>query len=343
MPEVRSTEISDAGMAWLPAWNAPLVCLYTSGSTGVPKPQVKTLGQLMRGAQVLGKRLEQDVDGGLAAVRQIVSCVPPQHMFGVETSVMLSLLYGIPVLDRRPLLPADVRAALEWCGNGTAWIATPLHLRAVARSGEPVSHCRLVITSTMPLAPALAVRTEALVDAPVLEIYGSTETGVVATRRTARETRWMPVEGVKLEPAARYTLAWGTHFTSPQKLSDRIEHDARGGFSLLGRQRDLIKIAGRRASLAGLNLLLQDLPGLVDGVFYMPAIGAHVERRLVLIHAGAPLDRVATHAWLREQMDPVFLPRAIIRVDRLPRTDHGKVPRAALDTVYAAWLAKETA
>ena len=75
----------------------------------------------------------------------------------------------------------------------------------------------------------------------------------------------------------------------------------------------------------------------------MPAIGAHGERRLVLIHAGAPLDRVAANAWLREQMDPVFLPRAIIRVDRLPRTDHGKVPRAALDTVYAAWLAKRTA
>jgi len=338
MPEVRSTGIPDAEMAWAPAWDAPLVCLYTSGSTGAPEPQVRSLGQLVRGALALGMRLDQDVDGGLAALRQIVSSVPPQHMFGVETSTMLSLVYGIAVVERRPLLPADVRVALEQCENGTAWIATPLHLRAVAQSGDALSNCRVVIASTMPLSPALAARAEALVDAPVLEIYGSTETGVIATRRTARDTQWRAVEGVRIEPAARHTLVWGTHFPSPRKLPDQIESDGQHGFRLLGRQGDLIKIAGRRASLAGLNLLVQDLPGLVDGVLYLPATGVPTER-LVLIHAGASLDRAATDAWLRKQMDAVFLPRAIIRVDRLPRTEHGKLPQAALDSIYAAWVA----
>ena len=47
---------------------------------------------------------------------------------------------------------------------------------------------------------------------------------------------------------------------------------------LLGRQADLVKIGGRRASLAGLNLLLQDLPGLHDGVFYLPDTGDPTER-----------------------------------------------------------------
>ena len=101
---------------------------------------------------------------------------------------------------------------------------------------------------------------------------------------------------------------------------------------------DLIKIAGRRASLAGLNLLLSDLPGWVDGVFYQPATGAATER-LVLIHAGPALDRASTEAWLRERMDPVFLPRTVIRVDQLPRAANGKLPRSALDAVYNAWLA----
>jgi acyl-coenzyme A synthetase/AMP-(fatty) acid ligase len=294
---------------------------------------------LSRGAQVLGAHVGQDIEGGLMALRRIICSVPPQHMFGVETSVMLSLIHGIPVLDRRPLLPADVRSTFEGCEDGAAWIATPLHLRALVRSGDAVPHCRVVIASTMPLAPTLAIQAEALVDAPLLEIYGSTETGAVALRRTAHTVKWNTLLGVRLEPAAQGTLIWGTHFPSPQVLGDLIEPDPGGGFSLLGRGGDLIKIAGRRASLTGLNLMLQEMPGMSDGVFYLPAAGAHTER-LVLIHSGAPLDRMVTETWLRERMDPVFLPRTIIRVDRLPRTSTGKLPRAALDEVFAGWLAR---
>ncbi len=338
-PQAQSSAPSDVSLAWNPDLDAPLLRLYTSGSTGAPEPQIKTLGQFARGAQVLAARLDQEVEGGLAAVRSIVCSVPPQHMFGVETSVMLSLVAAIPVVDRRPLLPADVHAAFEHCADGAAWIATPLHLRALAQSGVALPHCRLVLVSTMPLAPALAAQVETLARAPVAEIYGSTETGVVAMRRGALDPRWRPVQGVRIESEGECTRAWGTHFPSPQTLADQVELDAQGGFALLGRRGDLIKIAGRRASLAGLNLLLQDLPGLTDGVFYLPATGAPAER-LVLIHAGEPLDRAAAEAWLRERIDPVFLPRTIIRVERLPRTEGGKLPRAALDQIYADRLRK---
>jgi acyl-coenzyme A synthetase/AMP-(fatty) acid ligase len=194
VPEVRSDHLSDDDLALSLAWDVPLVRLYTSGSTGTPEPQVKTLGQLARGAQVLGVRLGQDIDGGLMALRSIVCSVPPQHMFGVETSVMLSLVHGIPVIDRCPLLPADVCSAFEGSEDGAAWVATPLHLRALVQSGNTMPHCRLIIASTMPLSPTLATQTESLVGAPVLEIYGSTETGAVATRRTAHTVRWHPLE-----------------------------------------------------------------------------------------------------------------------------------------------------
>ena len=339
LPQAPTSKVADASLAWNPELDAPLLRLYTSGSTGTPEPQIKTLGQFARGAQVLAARLDQDVEGGLAAVRQIVCSVPPQHMFGVETSVMLSLVAAIPVVDRRPLLPADVQAAFQRCAGDAAWIATPLHLRALAQSGLALPRCSLVLVSTMPLAPALAAQAETLARAPVLEIYGSTETGVVAMRRGALDPRWRPVDGVRIESEGTRTRVWGSHFPSPQTLADQVELDAQGGFDLLGRHGDLIKIAGRRASLTGLNLLLQDLPGLADGVLYLPATGAPTER-LVLIHAGGPLDRAATEAWLRERMDPVFLPRTIIRVDRLPRTEGGKLPRAALDQVYADRLQK---
>lgn len=343
---IRPERHAPAAPAWTPDAKRLRMRLYTSGSTGRPEPQDKTLAQLIRGAEVLGQRLDTQLDGGLASLQGLVCSVPPQHMFGLEASVMLALVHGLPGLDERPLLPADVRAAFDGHDGGEgrwAWITTPLHLRALVRAGESLPHCGLALASTMPLAPGVAARAEALIDAPVLEIYGSTETGAVALRRTARDASWHALPGVTLAPAAEGTAARGTHFTSPQTLADQIEPGGEAGaFRLLGRQADLLKIAGRRASLAGLNLLLQDLPGLDDGVFYLPDTGEPAER-LVLIHAGAPLDRAAALAWLRERLDPAFLPRAFIQVEALPRSGPGKLARAALDALYAQWAAQRGA
>ena len=329
--------LSDEVALWTPDWNLPTVRLYTSGSTGTPEPQMRTLGQLARGAQVLGSRLNEEVDGGLITIKSIVCSVSPQHMFGLETSVMLSLVHAIPVLDRRPLLPADVNTALKQLAIGALWIATPLHLQALVTAGDEVINCNLVIASTMALNPVVAEHAERLAKAPVLEIYGSTETGVLAMRRTARDVSWQPVHGVHIDISESDAQVSGSHFPSPQRLTDHILPDKYGNFKLLGRHGDMIKIAGRRTSLAGLNSLLDDLPGLTDGVFYLPTTGAFADR-LVLIHAGVTrLNAEATQRWLRERIDPVFLPRGIIQVLSLERTDSGKLSRATLDRIYAAW------
>jgi acyl-coenzyme A synthetase/AMP-(fatty) acid ligase/3-hydroxymyristoyl/3-hydroxydecanoyl-(acyl carrier protein) dehydratase len=339
-PVAPDTAVAAAELAWQPAWHDVSVLLYTSGSTGTPETQPKTLLDLATGALVLGARLAQDIEGGLGAIRRIVCSVPPQHMFGLEASVMLSLVHGMPVLDRRPLLPADVQDAFA-ASPPAAWIATPLHLRSLVQMDTRLPNCSVVVASTMPLTQALAQQTEDRVQAPVLEIYGSTETGVLAMRRSARDTHWLPVRGVHVEAAENGALATGSHFASPVKLLDQVDVDANGRFSLLGRQADLIKIAGRRASLGGLNLLLQELPGLGDAVFYLPASDSPTER-LCLIHTGT-LDRSAIDRWLRSRLDPAFMPRSIVRVERLPRSDSGKLPRQALDALYAAWRAASAA
>jgi acyl-coenzyme A synthetase/AMP-(fatty) acid ligase len=334
LPQVPRTLPPSCDLAWTPDALQACVCLYTSGSTGAPQPHSKTWGQLTQGAHALAARLDAMVDGGLASLRALVCSVPPQHMFGFETSVVLPLVTGLAVLDRKPLLPLDVRTAMEECRGPAAWIATPLHLRALARAGEALPDCRFALVSTMPLAPALAAQIESLVAAPVVEIFGSTETGVIATRHTARESRWDPIGDVRLEQGVDGTLARGAHFPSPQALSDLVEIAGDGRFTLLGRHADMVKIGGRRASLAGLNLLLQDLPGLQDGVFYLPPTDSPTER-LVLIHAG-DLDRAAAERWLRERMDTVFLPRTWVQVARLPRDANGKLQRTVIEALHDA-------
>jgi acyl-CoA synthetase (AMP-forming)/AMP-acid ligase II len=334
-PERRPCTLSEVDLAWQPAWDAVAVVLHTSGTTGEPQPQAKTLLHLATGALLLGARLATEIAGGIGSVDHLVCSVPAQHMFGLECSVMLPLVHGTAVVDRRPLLPADLAAAFG-AVRRAAWIATPMHLRGLAQAREPLPACRFVIVSTMPLGHALALQCEQLLVAPVLEIYGSTETGALAMRRTARETRWLPMQGVRLDPIAGATLGRGPHFESPVQLLDEIVVAANGSFTLLGRQADLVKIAGRRASLAGLNLLLQDMPGLDDGVFYLPPTGSPTER-LCLIYAGAPLERMATRRWLRTRLDPVFLPRTFIRLDRLPRGETGKIRLHSLDLAYWTW------
>jgi hypothetical protein len=129
-----------AELAWMPVWDEVAIRLYTSGSTGAPQAQPKTLGQLVLGARALVARLAEDIEGGVATLDRIVCSVPPQHMFGLECSVMLPLVCGLPVLDRRPLLPADVHAAFEG-GPAALWVAhadAPAQPRPGRRGGARV-------------------------------------------------------------------------------------------------------------------------------------------------------------------------------------------------------------
>jgi len=334
-PVAAAAAASAADLAWQAEWDRAAVLLYTSGSTGAPMPHAKTLRQLFAGAQALGDRLARDLDASLGAVRRIVCSVPPQHMFGIEASVMLSLVHGIAVDARRPLLPADVQQAFAE-GPAAAWVATPIHLRTLVRSGTVLPNCCLVLTSTMPLSQELARHTEALAGALVLEIYGSTETGVLAMRRTARDAAWRSVSGARVEMSGDAAQAFGQHFDSPVRLPDEIEIESGGSFRLLGRSTDMIKIGGRRASLAGLNLLLADLPGLEDGVFYLP-VTTNATDRLCLIYSGPTLARADAERWLRARLDPSFLPRTFVQVDKLPRNENGKLPLQALDALFAQW------
>ena len=101
---------------------------------------------------------------------------------------------------------------------------------------------------------------------------------------------------------------------------------------LHGRMADMINIAGKRNSLAYLNLQLNAVPGVLDGVFAMPeesAAGDGVARLAAYVVAPG-LTPAALMAALRESIDPVFLPLPLVFVDALPRNATGKLPREAL-------------
>ncbi|MCB1814953.1 MAG: hypothetical protein KDK04_25030, partial [Candidatus Competibacteraceae bacterium] len=65
----------------------------------------------------------------------LLATVPPQHMYGLETSVMLPLVSGASIQRGRPLFPEDIRQSLLALPAPRILITTPVHLRACCQIG----------------------------------------------------------------------------------------------------------------------------------------------------------------------------------------------------------------
>ncbi len=77
-------------------------------------------------------------------------------------------------------------------------VTTPIHLKALLASGLDIPSPDLVLSATAPMPPQLALAVEARLQAPLFEIYGSTETGQVASRRTTEGAEWTLYPGIAL-------------------------------------------------------------------------------------------------------------------------------------------------
>ncbi|SOY60678.1 AMP-binding protein [Cupriavidus taiwanensis] len=317
--------------------------VFTSGSTGTPVPHRKTWGAMAGCARAAAQRL------GLHDGRTwtLAGTVPPQHMFGLEATVMLALQGRAALVAAPAFYPADVSAALAAVPAPRALVSSPVHLRTLVQSGLAMPAADLVLCATAPLGRELAADAEALFAAPLCEIYGSTETGQLATRRTAREDAWTLVPGVRLQArpnaAGDDTETWaeGGHIEQPVPLGDAIAPlDDGQRFLLHGRKADLLNIAGKRTSLGYLNHQLTAIDGVRDGAFFMPDDAhegdahGHVVR-LVAVVVAPGLTPARLQQALRERIDPAFMPRPLYFADHLPRNAAGKLPRDALAALVA--------
>ena len=304
------------------------VILFTSGTSGKPAAIHKRWGELQAGVTLTAERFGL-IDG---EERHLIATVPPQHMFGLELSIMLPLTCGIGFLSNRPFFPEDIRQTLCSTPGHKILVTTPIHLKTCLRSDLNWRDCGcdMIISATAPLPLELAKCAEDRFGAPVREIYGSTETGAVASRRTAKSDVWRFYPGVSVQPQVDGYFITGGHLTTPYPLSDNLQIQLDGSFKLLGRQSDMIKLAGKRASLKELNEKLNRINGIVDGVFIDTAEPGQETRRLAAFVVAPDLTRKAVLDALAEWIDPVFLPRPLIFVDSLPRNETGKLPQQAL-------------
>jgi acyl-coenzyme A synthetase/AMP-(fatty) acid ligase len=299
---------------------------FTSGSTGAPQPHAKTWRVLARTAQLARKVF---LPG--AETANIVATVPAQHMYGLETTVFFALAAGCASHHGKPFFPADLRDALAAVPAPRLLISTPVHLRALVTAGIALPELRLIISATAPLTPELATQAEETLHAPVHEIYGCTEAGSMASRRSCETDRWQLHPRMRIEQQDGKVHISGAHLPEEIPVNDRVEISSTRRFRLLGRNADLLKVAGKRASLSDLTQKLLAVPGVEDGVLFMPDDAARPAALVV-----APrLAESEILAALAPQVDAVFLPRPLRKVERLPRNELGKLPHARLMELLA--------
>ena len=303
---------------------------FTSGSTGQPKANPKSWrsfsASTRRNIALLRGCLPAD-----AGTVSIVATVPPQHMYGMELSVLLPLLGDFAVHTARPFFPSEIVQALHDAPPPRLLVTTPVHLRALLAASLELPVLAAIVSATAPLPLELAQAVEVRWSVPVLEVFGSTETCVIAHRRTAIEADWNLFPDIALQPQPDGTQVDAPYFDAPVLLQDIIELLPGHRFALRGRNADLVEIAGKRASLGDLTRRLLAIPGVQDGIMFQadePDAGG--VRRIAALAVAPQLSEAQLLAALRRVIDPVFLPRPLRCVDALPRNETGKLPRAEL-------------
>ncbi len=323
--------------ALMPAASIPaaqvVAIVFTSGSTGEPLAYHKSWGELVWRSRAAATQFALSPAHPVA----IVGTVPPAHMYGFETTVLLPLHAGASSWCGAAFYPDDLRRALAACPAPRVLVTTPLHLRSLLRHSLDLPPLARIVSATAPLDASIAAAAEARFGAPVEEIFGATELGSIASRRPTDTPLWRLYPGIRIGIADAPIVS--RPGAEPCPLADAIEMQDAEHFRLLGRGGDVIKLAGRRASLAGLNRILNEIEGVEDGVFLAPTesmaesmiddAAQPVARMQALFVAPAhsPSEILAA---LRGRIDPVFLPRRLVRVAALPRDALGKLPRQAL-------------
>lgn len=307
-----------------PTQRAALV--FTSGSTGHPVAHPKSWGSICRGAEAEGLALNIRKNSGMA----LLGTVPAQHMYGLESCMLIAMQNGLAMVAERPFYPADICAQLAALPQPRSLITTPIHLRTLLSEATELPAVEFVLCATAHLAPQLAAEAETRFAAPLYEIYGFTEAGMVASRRTTQGAAWHLLSGIRLLQDEQGSRMHGGHVEIEAPLSDVVELNADGTFTLLGRTADLVNIAGKRTSLASLNHHLNEIPGVRDGVFFMPDDGSGEMKRPLAFVVAPGLRGEDILAALRNSVDAVFMPRPLYFVEALPRNSTGKLTRDAL-------------
>lgn len=307
----------------------PFLWLYSGGSTDKPSLWSKTPVNLLGEALFLREHFH------ITSNDLFLAAVPPQHIYGLLFSVLLPFVSRAGVVNDTPYFPGEIlNKAIET--RTTVFIGSPIHYKALAARSFHLDTVRLAFSSGGFLEEAHSLAFSENTGAPVEEVYGSTETGGIASRsRLHGENTWKPFPVVNWKTLNERLLV-KSPFISPEltndgegyfRTGDRVGVvDAGHTFELYGRADSIVKVVGNRVDLEAVEEKLMALSGVKDAYVFPMAVQAGRENEIAAL---AVSDRTlkSLKDGLREVLSPFEVPRHILKVAAIPTTGAGKRDR----------------
>lgn len=308
----------------LPA-NSALI-LFTSGSTGAPRQVVKSLTVMEQESRWLSALWGEQLQGC-----RVIASVSHQHLYGLSFRLFLPMTLRLP-FSAQPLFYGEQLAQLPRdCRY--AFISSPAFLSRLDSTLDAPG-CELIVSAGGTLRGPDAEQVWQRFGCPVSEIYGSTETGILAWRQCDRaDAPWRSFSGVRLEQVTpeRWQV-WSPLIAGDNGLAldDRLNMQPDGGFQLAGRHDRIVKIGDKRISLSEIERRLTDLPEIDDAVALV--VTRHDRQAIgVVLSLTSTLDEAALHQhrqqWKRQLqcwLEPLAMPRYWRIVATIPVTPQSK-------------------
>lgn len=309
------------------------LCLQTSGSSGQAKLIDKSALQLQAEAQALAAVLPESWRDLPAQ-----ASVSVQHMYGLTFRVFAALACGWQLTRSTCMYPEDLMTA---SAAPCLWISSPALLN---RLGEARDWAALFgkVRGILSAGGALPATTVALLEeklgiAPT-DIYGSTETGVIASR--SGDTPWQALPGVHIGSNADGLLWAESPWTAArEQTADAVHIDGRR-FTLHGRGDRIIKFEDKRVSLTQIEHHLLAHPWVADA--HCGVQHKRIAAWLALSDAGiaALRDLGRAHVQhalkqhLAQSQHTIALPRYWRFADTLPRNAQAKIRHADFEHAF---------
>lgn len=315
-----------------------LLKIFTGGSTGTPLVWSKTGMNLFAEGLFLARQY------AVTENDNIVATISPYHIYGLLFSIVLPLVSSATVIAEIPSFPGEITEALQK-SEATILAAVPAHYRVLRGRKTQTPSLRLAFSSAGMLDAADNDDFQHQNRVEIVEVYGSTETGGVATRNRSRGEENFTAFPTVAWKIKEQLLAVRSPYISPGvpidedgffTAGDRVEACGDNSFILKGRADTITKVGGKRVDLEEVSSLIKKVTGASDCVVIaLPDPGGR-EHRIAALIQGKEHDPDTIRQKLASTLEPYALPRLIKTVDRIPLNNNGKYDRTAIFRLFAS-------
>ena len=309
--------------------------LFTGGSTGKPKVWSKSPRNLLTEAFYIREKF------ALSDKDIFVATVPPYHIYGLLFSILVPFVSRARILPDIYTFPQEIISTINK-NKASVLVSVPIHYRVLKVDNLSAPSLRHAFSSAGVLDRSDGLHFLDKTGMGITEIYGSTETGGIASRCVSQNTdRWKAFDIVSWR-LKESRLCVKSDFTSPEMerdaegfclTGDEAREEENNSFVLMGRADGVVKVAGKRVDLLDVQNKIKTLPTVSDAfVIALPSD----KGRESDIAAVVACDLTETHLkkLMMDVMEPYAVPRRIKIVSSITRTATGKIDRRRIEKFF---------